>query len=222
MSRYEHVSQGTPHRHSQLRLRHLFGLTAAAAILAAMLAPWLRGLDDRTQVLALVRLTSLLVLVTGAMAYMLLKRHRVEVDAGQPITTFARPWSNLWHWGIFGLFLLVYLGTVVLDARVARPSSSWDFLPGSPIVLYFGVNYFVLYVWWKIDPRGMEACENGLISGGVFFLPWSEINRYTWTGSPPRQLNLFLKSQFVRNANVDSSWVPELEGLLHQHIGTPG
>jgi hypothetical protein len=84
-----------------------------------------------------------------------------------------------------------YAATFWLDLKVNPTQNDFNLLPGSPLMLFFAVNYVVVRVWWKIDPLGLEACERGIILYGFYFRPWDEISRYTWSGIPRRRLSLF-------------------------------
>ncbi len=200
----------------QFRLRHLLAIMALVAVALAALAPAFRKLSHAGQVAAGLRSLLFFAAVIGLVAWILIRRARLERAAGPPIQRFERARSRILSWLIAGILLTWYALTVSTDEL--RPHVGGDFFPGSPYILFFAINYLVVRLWWRIDPAGIEARQRGLILGGRQLLAWGEINRYTWTGVPPRQLNLFLKQRTVLNLKVDPASAAPLGGILDAHL----
>ena len=86
------------------------------------------------------------------------------------------------NWLIGSLLWIGYVGSVWAQYQSPETVHDSNFLPGSPYLLFFAVNYFVVRCWWRIDPTGIVACEHGLIVGALQFCRWDQIIRYTWSG----------------------------------------
>lgn len=111
-----------------------------------------------------------------------------------------------------------YAVSIWIEHTGINKPGEFRLLPGQPILLFAALNYAVVRVWWKIDPMGLEACEHGLIVGAFQFYRWDAISRYSWSGRPPGQLNLFLKQRLVLNLKTDAALVEPLDQILAQRI----
>ncbi|MEX2112232.1 MAG: hypothetical protein WD845_03555, partial [Pirellulales bacterium] len=203
----------------QFQVRHLLGLITGAAVLFAVVGPVIREADREKQFAASRKTAIGVGAAAGLMVLLLNKRHRSERAAGPVIQRFERLSSRLLSWLIAAVIWIGYVATIWWQWRIGQLPSRFEPVPGSPILLFFAVNYFVVRVWWQIDPAGIEACERGLILDGFNFYSWQEIARYSWSGSPPRQLNLFLNRPLVLNLQTDTSFVGELDRILAARIG---
>ncbi|REK19537.1 MAG: hypothetical protein DWQ37_00250 [Planctomycetota bacterium] len=203
----------------QWQLRHLFGLLTIAAALLAMVAPLLRRLEPERQVEAALKILVAAGAAGGIVVFLAIRRQKLEQQGGPMIARFERRSSRIWSGLIVCVLVVSYAASVVVDELDAAFSP----ISGSPWLLYLAVNYAVVRFWWRIDPLSIEAREGGLILGSVFFRPWEEISRYTFSGSPPRQLNLFVTSPLpmVMNIKVDTSGVERLDEILAQHVAAP-
>ncbi len=152
--------------------------------------------------------------ILATVAAILSLRSRVERSAGPAILKFERQSSRVASWLIAAALCGWYVMTVHADAAAVRPGV----FPGSPLALFFAINFLVVRVWWRIDPAGIEARDEGLIIGGFELVPWSEMTRYTWSDTPPRRLNLFLRQRTVRNLKVDAEFAPLLGEILDAHL----
>jgi len=197
-------------RTGQFALRHLLGLVTLAAVPLALLAPIVRSLDADTQRKAL--LSALLVfIVVPVMAGMMIRsRRKVEMLAGPLLLRCERRSSRVLKWVFAVILVCGYLATALVQPIGRAP---WYAFPGNPWLLYMAVGYFVMRIWWNLDPKAIEACENGLIQGGFNFIPWSKVQRYTWSGQAANQLNLYYKHA-VGSVKVDRPYVDQLEPIL--------
>jgi hypothetical protein len=204
-------------RPGQYQLQHLMGLTTAFAVLLAVLVPPLRGLDWRMQASMAIQVTIWGAVLFGVLVFCSWRRYRVEMTAGRLFDRFTRK-SSHWLSGLFFsamaawylLYVLLHTGEVANQGEIAV-------FPGAPHILLLGAHYFIVRCWWKIDPMGLEAFEAGLCLGGFQLIRWNEINRWSWSGRPPRQLNLFLADRTVRNIPIDIAFQDRLEMLLQEH-----
>ena len=202
------------HRYRQFQLRHLLGITAGAAVLCAVLAPLFRGLDTAAQVTAVVKTGTVLAAALCIVVYLMFKRASVERDAGPLIEHFERRASRIRYWLAASALWILSLAEVVIDLISENRIS---ILPGSPVMLFFAVNYVVVRGWWRVDPTGLEVRQNGLVLGGIQFRTWDDIARYSWSGTPTNQLNLFFKERCVLNLKIDASFVERLDPMLAEH-----
>ena len=207
-------------RFSQFEVRHLFGLITCAAVTFAIVAPVIRELDHKTQVVAARKTVVAVLAATALTVFLAIRRRRIERKAGPLLHRCERKTSRVVSW-LIGLSLWVgYAGSIWSDWVTNRPrQANFTYLPGSPVLLLIAVNFMVVRVWWRVDPAGIEICEHGLILGGFSFYSWDEIDRHSWSGDPPNRLNLFLKRRFVMNLKIDSSFHDWLEPALAEHIG---
>ena len=199
----------------QFQIRQLLTLTALAALLFATIAPFFRKLEHEEQVWAFVQSAVLMVLVVVVTGGLLLRRQAVERSAGLLIERFERSSSRLWTWVIAVLLFAGYAASIWWRQQAPRIMT---IIPGSPVLLVIAVNFLVLRLWWRIDPTGVEACEHGLILGGLQLHRWQDINRYSWSGDPARQLNLFLKSRTVINFPTDKLFREPLDKILAAQV----
>jgi hypothetical protein len=209
------MTRDVNHRYRQYQLRHLLGLLTVAAVLCAVLAPHIRAMDRDAQVFTLVKSLIVAVAVIGITGFLIVKREKLEDIAGPQLARFERRQSRIWSWVIGGLLVVSYLGTIW-----AEPVKSLDvdIVPGSPVLLFFAVNYLVIRICWRIDPFGLDARSHGLIMGGLQFHRWDDIGRYSWSGAQACQLNLFLKRRTVLHFRADASFVERLDQILVEHI----
>ncbi len=201
-------------RFRQFQIRHLLGLLTGAGVLLAIVAPFFRRLDSQTQWLVSLKVLVVAIASLGIMVFLVARRLKLQSQAGPLIERFERRASRILSWlTALGLWL-GFLGTAVMrqGALVFIP------FPGSPVLLCMAVSYSVIRFWWQIDPTGIEAHERGLVLSGVAFRAWDDISRYSWSGSPRCQLNLFLKERFVLNLKTDAAYVDRLDQILAEHV----
>jgi hypothetical protein len=217
------MTQANKRSKGQFQIRHILGMMAGSAILFAILAPQVRRLDPDAQIAVLIQAIGLTAFVLGIMAILLYKRHRTEVAAG-PILDRLEPARSRWvFWLITSGLLVVYIISIASHLRSAVQADAPVVVFGNPALLFFLVNFAVVRGWWRIDPLAIEISERGIILGGFRFFQWNEIQRYTWTGDPIRQLNLFLKTRHVLNFGVEAALAERLEPVLRQRIlAVPG
>lgn len=207
-----------PRRLWQFQVKHLLGLLTAAAVILAIAAPQFRKLDGAAQLRVAARTGVVLIAVLVMLVFIISKRQKNEQAAGPLVERFERMSSRLAHYALLAMFVSAYAGTTWVE--FLRPPMTYEYFtpPGSPVLLFLAVNYIVVRVWWGIDPMGFEVCQHGLILGGFTFLRWDEIARYSWSGDPPRQLNLFLTRRMVMNLKVDAGHVDRLDAHLAVHV----
>ena len=92
-------------------------------------------------------------------------------------------------------------------------------------------NFLLSQIWWKIDPRGIEVCEGGLILRAFQWIPWDAIQRVSWstgtsggkrTKRTPVQLNLFLRRREVMHFAVAAEHEDRLRAILETHYPEAG
>jgi MFS family permease len=204
-------------RPGQYQLQHLLGLTTALAVLLAVLVPLLRGLDWRLQASVAIQATILGAVLFGVLVLCSWRRYRVEMTAGRLFDRFTRKSSHWLSWLMISAMAAWYLLCVLLRTGEAANQGEIAVFPGSPQILLIGAHYLIVRCWWKIDPMGLEAFEAGLCLGGFQLIRWEQINRWSWSGRPPRQLNLFLVDRTVRNIPTDIAFQGRLEEILQEH-----
>ena len=64
-----------------------------------------------------------------------------------------------------------------------------------------------------------EIREHGLIVGGLRFVHWEDVSRFSW-GATPHLLCLYFKARNVMNIWMDPPTVPEVDRLLREHLST--
>jgi len=205
----------------QFRLWHLLVLMTGAALLFGVWAPTIRHLDRPAQLAAIGRIVVFAYLTFGFAGYLIFMRHKIERIAGPVIEQFESFSSRVWNWVIGCTLWISYLVTFWVQFEPSRAGTGINFVPGSPVLLFFAVSYVVVRGLWGIDPTGLVACENGLIIGALQFLRWNEITRYSWSGKSARELNLFLKQRSVLNLKVNAAFIERLDRILSQAIVTP-
>ncbi|MGD9722065.1 MAG: hypothetical protein AB7O59_12515 [Pirellulales bacterium] len=205
-------------RYRQFQVRHLAGLTAAAAVLFAVVAPYFREMNAERQLTTAAQAGVLLLAVIGILAYTLNRRRAAERQAGALIERFERFTSRVLFWLLASGMWIAYVATVWFHFADPARNPSFALVPGSPMLLIIAVNFIVVRGVWNIDPMGIEACQNGLLLGGFQLRRWDEIGRYSWSGDPPGQLNLFLKERFVLNMKMDAAFVSRLNAILAEHV----
>jgi hypothetical protein len=200
-------------RFAQFQLRHLLGLVTVAAVLLAAAAPYFRQLERDAQVTVLVKTTGIVAVALAILVGLLYARGKALGRSGPVVEHCQRLRSRILSWLVAASTWAAYASTLWTNDPLFR------FLPfaGSPVLLFFAINYCVIRFWWQIDPQGLEACEHGLILGGFQFIPWEQINRYSWSGAPA-QLNLFLATRMVLNLKVDAADVERLDRILATHL----
>jgi hypothetical protein len=201
---------------AQFQLKHLFGLCTAAAILFGILAPGFRRLGRGDQILVGIQLVVLTISICGILLWLLRARLKAQKTAGPLIERFDRMSSQIFSWIIAAALWLMYGATVWVQSQ--DPDQSAAIFPGNPWFLWFAVNYVIVRKWWQIDPSGLEACQNGIIWSGFHCVAWEEISRYSWSGNPPAQVNLFLKQRFVLNLKTDRTFYDRLNSILAEHV----
>jgi hypothetical protein len=200
-------------RFQQVGVWQLLVLTTAAAVVLVILAPRIRQAPG----VAAIEAIGFLLSVAGVGGYLLRKRRRIERDAGALIERFEPRASRWWTWLAGSALWGVYLFTVCMEWT--KPDEL-NLVPGSLWLLWFAIVFLVVRMWWRIDPMAIEACEHGLIVGGLRFYNWADINRHSWSETPPRlQLNLFLKSRSLVHLKPDAEFVVCLDRILSEREG---
>jgi hypothetical protein len=207
-----------PQSLGQFQLRHLLGMMAAVSVLFAVLAFQVQDLTLRSKIAAVLQMTALVLLLVSSLLWTLSARRRVERLAGQPIIQVRRLSPRLLHWGVVTGFVVSYLALTPVTIQNARPDEVVNLLP-NPYHLCLALNYFVVRIWWRIDPTAPEACENGLIRRGMNFVAWDSISRHTWSGPKKLQLNLFLNNRVVIHFHTDPQFAQQVERLLADRSG---
>jgi hypothetical protein len=116
----------------QFQLRHLLGLTTAAAVLFAALAPTIRQLDREAQLHAVVRAVVLAILILGFLGYLIFMRQKIEHAAGPVIERFESFSSRVWNWLIGSLLWIGYVGSLWAQYQSPQTVHDANFLPGYP------------------------------------------------------------------------------------------
>lgn len=203
----------------QFHTRHLLGLMGTTALFFAVAGPAIRRLDHDQRVSAAIQAAVAAIVVLVVITGIFFAHQRVSRSGGKLLASFERTSSQILHWTGVGLFAAMYLGTVYVDlqgASAEQRETTW--VLGSPHMLLILTNYLVVRVWWGINPSRLDVREHGLIIGGFNFIDWDSIRRYSWTGNPTRQLNLFMKQRTVLNLKVQESFKSELETILDDKI----
>ena len=208
------MSQNESRKFYQFQIQHLLGLLTGAAVLFAILAPRFRQLDPADRLAAALKSLLVVAVTLGIMAFLVVRRQKLERQAGPAIERFERRSSRIVSFLVGVALWVAYAATILVETETPN---LFDVMPGDGLLLFIAVNYSVVRFWWRIDPMGIEAHERGLILGGVQFYPWDAISRYSWTGTPPRQLNLFLSKRMVLNLKVDASFAGRLDEILANH-----
>lgn len=205
----------------QLRLHHLLGLITALAVMLAAYVPLLR--EYKWQVQASVGIQTAIV---GSVLFIMLierswRRRRLVAQAGRLLARFTTPTSLRIRALVSFAIVAIYVLESIWRIAIAASDDSVAFIPVSPMVLVFGSQYLILRVWWNIDPRGIEAFDVGLCIGAFTLFRWDAIHRWSFTGAPPHQLNLFLTSQHVVNFRINPATSAALAEILQAHV-SPG
>ncbi len=207
-----------PRVKAQFQIRHVLGMMAGSAVLLAVIAPQWRRLEPDDQFSVLLQAFLLVAIVFGIMVVLLVNRRKAELRAGPLVTRLDTPQSRWMFWLITTALIGMYVVSMVSHLRTATTSKAPVVLFGNPVLLFLAVNFVVVRGWWRIDPRAIEVCEHGLIFGGFRFVAWDRITRYTWTGSPVRQLNLFCEDRTVLNYGIEPKLAERLTPVMRERI----
>ncbi len=208
----------------QFQLKHVLGLLTVTAVALMIVAPWFRGLDAQTQLVASIKTLTVLIAVIGIAAFLMVRQRRVDQQAGSVLVRYERLSSRILSWLVALGLWAGYAASIWSQQRTHGSSylAYFDIPPGSPPILFFAVNYTVARLWWRIDPRGIEVRQQGLVLGAFSFYPWDAITRYTWSGQSRHQLNLFVKrngTAGVSNLKLNADFAHRLEPILAEKIG---
>lgn len=219
---------------AQFHLRHLAILVTMFAVFLALVTPLLRRLPPQRFVPTLLQFLVLFGSIVGAMIFTGYKRQQVLLRGGTVLERFEWP---LTRWARAMLQIMAIVSWVVVVGFFAMPIVFSDAFPkghdpfrGSMIWAFYTfltTNSLLSQTWWKIDPRGIEVCEHGLIIGSFQFIAWDEIHRVSWRAAsnppgrrkkgPSMQLNLFLSRREVMHFPVAPEYVDRLRTILESH-----
>lgn len=226
MNRHEKPPVGTdsantsPHIY-QLRIRDLLVVMTCLAVLAAILAPWIRDLQKRGQLALVIELAAIFVLGTAFVVTLFFVRRRVERRAGRLRLTVNRAHARWFHGIAVVLFAVLFgfSGWRSVDQALEQSSVLPLLNPSLLMWGFLGVNYGVVKIWWRFDPLTLEVRDAGLVMGGLGFISWRRVSRYTLSGSPPNRLNLYTTEKHVANIPLATADAPLLDTLLRTYVG---
>jgi len=188
----------------QFRLMDLFALMTLVALVSAMAAPLLRGLESDYRNRLFLVLGLQLLFTTGMVSYYAGKRKKLLDKAGLKIGSAFCGQSRWQHWPVVMAFLIVLfrcisllLFAAVIALLLARNlpgpvTSVLDRLPVSHRILHY-LHYFsfldylfyALFPWsvgytlslyrWRAYPNSIEFFEHGIVKKGLSFIPWQHI-----------------------------------------------
>lgn len=177
---------------TQYSIRSVMIVTAAAAVVSAILGPPVRQMEPEHQ-LRLGLFFAAVAVVTGLFAVLrLLQRCGVERKAGPLLwQTDAGEKNTRW----FILILAVVLATAAAKGMIVifnAGESVWSFgglmLSSCILAASLLAAEFYLYRWWQTGPLITEVRKNGLVLRGVVFLKWSVLRSYQPSGEGPAVL----------------------------------
>ena len=203
---------------AQFEIRHILGMMAGSAVLFAIIAPQLRKLEPDKQFSVLLQAILLAVIVFAIMAVLLVRRRKAELDAGSLLDRLQPRQSRWVFWLITSTLVVMYCVSILSHLQTAANTNVPVVLFGNPMLLFLAVNFVVVRGWWRVDPRAIEICEHGIIFGGFRFMPWDGIRRYSWTGNPIRQLNLYGNDRTVTNYGIEADLAQRLEPILRVYV----
>ena len=152
------------------------------------------------------------------MAALLFRRRKAEMAAGPLLERLETGQSRWIFWLLTALMLGLYFFSIWSHLQTAASTNVPVVLFGNPLFLLLAVNFAVVRGWWKIDPRAIEVCEHGIILGGFRFIPWEDLLRFSWTGNPIRQLNLYCRGRTVLNFGLPAKMAERLEPILRERV----
>ncbi len=173
----------------QYGIRHLLVLTVVVAVVMSVLGPMIRAWSTERQFIFAVCAAVTLLLIAGPTYLLCLLRLRTERAAGKVILRI-KPSASLRETavlvaGIAGCIPLTITQWVVSSFAGTADGGRW--VPQAVCSTFANAGVYAVILpmllirfWWGLSFSSLEFCEEGLISGGVGFLPYSGLRRYRW------------------------------------------
>jgi hypothetical protein len=185
-------------------------------------APWIRNLQRRGQLALAIELGAIAVFGSTFIVILFYRRRHVEQRAGPLLLAVNRSHAS-WIHAIISLGVVSAIGVAgwnAVDQALAHSSLLPLLKPNLLVFGFLGANYVVVKLWWGFDPLTLEVREAGFVLGGLQFMPWDSIVRYTLSGTPPKQLNLFTTARLVVNIPLERAAVPQLESTMQRRLSS--
>jgi hypothetical protein len=175
----EDVHSGEPVRTQQFGLIDLFAIVTVAALLSAMLAPFVRELksEHRNRMVGLAVFQ--LAIAAGTIAFSVRNRKRLLEKTGRRITVAYCGEVEWRHWPVFVslAFMLVLAVSQSFLAFAFATNSQRTF---GLLIYQFQLGCFtgwtIARCMWRAYPNSIEFFENGIALGATTFFPWTQID----------------------------------------------
>ena len=208
----------------QYGIRHLMALTAAVAVVMAVLGPMIRAWDTERQIAFTVYLAAPLLLLACCTYHLCTYRVRVERAAGDVllrIRTSDHPLIKRLLVAIMAFFGVLMIGASILlsgfwigdgtDILNVVWLSLWPAMVISPLVTR---------LWWGLNSGSIEVCERGLTLGAYEFLSYSKLKHYRWERYFANKLVLFRRfgdGGWEIRLRIPTDMRDEVGRLLEEH-----
>ena len=183
------VKHVKPELHSnprQFQLIDIFAGITLVALLTAMIAPFLRELDNDVRNRLFVSGLLQLALVIGTFVFATSQRQKLLNKSGRHLGTVFYASIKWRHWPtIKSACLMLLLGAIqiaVASAIAVNPSKSHAMYPTHiiyQIQLAAIFGYAIARFMWRVYPASLELFENGIARGGVRFDDWKHVELRT-------------------------------------------
>jgi hypothetical protein len=154
----------------------LFALMTLTAVAVAAAAPFFQTLGKTAARDLIIIFVLQLLLFVGGLGRMLGLRKLVLDQAGPKLGTVYVGNLSWRHWPLVYSLLLMTgfaIAQLLVAFLIAKTTSTFGSLITCIQLALFG-GYATARYLWRTFPCTAELCENGIISGGTFFYPWSD------------------------------------------------
>jgi hypothetical protein len=217
----------------QFSLRRSFWALTSTAILLALIAPAFRSLSPEQQAIVFrlggVFLATMLVLVSSIFGL----RYRAERRCGDIILIVPPPqpvkppkWLKVLIPLMMFSVVIVQLVISFLSLSITLRQPQGTLSTGSSWLPYFiaftaafQLTMVIPHIWLRNRFLTTELGKNGMIRGGLLFVPWSSFTSYSWNAS---KTAVDMRTRFSRTpVPVSSDHFEQVDSILQQHFPAP-
>jgi len=208
---------------TQFSLRSLFGLTLFVGVLAAAIAPVVRGWNTERQLVFAGQAGLSTLIMTVSVVMLSLRRLAVEEQTGRLLLRLSRRRTLPQRVALGAVAVVLTLAVVGqwILASAEDDGALAAILPNGILLSCCAADLVTTY-WWNVGPGVVELRDGGMVRRGLQVTPWSMVTRTYWNRHFPDVLMVVVERFDTWEINVPPGEREVVERLLQAKSAANG